>query len=102
MKTTLKELHRCGGGFDATPSALMNLWGRFPRVGAPRLPARTANPGLMNLVARVAAKISLRTERRTGDVTVPQIKFSGNFKLPDFFCGQSGTEFNSVICWLGK
>jgi len=34
MKTTLKELCPGGGGFDATPSALMNLWGRFPRVGA--------------------------------------------------------------------
>jgi hypothetical protein len=49
MKTTLKELQRGGGGFDATPSALRNLWGRFPRIGAPCLPARTANPGLMDL-----------------------------------------------------
>jgi len=29
MKTTLKELWRRGGGLDATPSALMKLWGRF-------------------------------------------------------------------------
>ena len=44
MKTTLKELQRCGGGFDATPSALMNLWGRFPRVGAPRLSGADRQP----------------------------------------------------------
>jgi len=37
-RTSLKELHRCGGGFDLTPSELMNLWGRFPRVGALRQP----------------------------------------------------------------
>jgi hypothetical protein len=49
MKTTLKELQRGGGGFDATPSALRNLWGRFPRAGAPRLSGADANPGLMDL-----------------------------------------------------
>jgi hypothetical protein len=55
MKTTLKELCQGGGEFDATPSAFMNLWGRFPRVGAGGpsgtdcLPARNANPGLMDL-----------------------------------------------------
>jgi hypothetical protein len=49
MKTTPKELWRRGSGFDATPSALMNWWERFPRVGAPCLPARIANPGLMDL-----------------------------------------------------
>jgi len=30
MKTTLKELHRGGGGFDSTPSELMNLGNGFP------------------------------------------------------------------------
>lgn len=32
MVTTLKELWQRGGEFDATPSGLMILWGRFPRV----------------------------------------------------------------------
>ena len=35
MKPILKELWRGGGGSNATPSALMNFWVRFPREGSP-------------------------------------------------------------------
>jgi len=45
-KSTLKELCPDGVGLDATPSALMIWWGRFPRV-APK--AFGATTGLMDL-----------------------------------------------------
>ena len=44
MKTTLKELHRGGGGFDSTPSELMN-WGTVSQ-GRRSSPLRRGPPTL--------------------------------------------------------